>query len=202
MSGAELRFFPVRQGYVLTQGRLFILLVVFAGLSAIFPGCVSQRATTEAPALHSTPPSREESFILPSGWFREKLSASGPGNLMRLVNENRSAVMVLKELHSSAATRAMLANEDICVLGNVSLQEKLAQLNVVSRIIRTPSLFKNDPRFCLYIYAKDYLLRRVLVFRSEKRMYELELRQEKSDALLTSFGEDQLLFAKAVLGLK
>jgi hypothetical protein len=176
--------------------------VLFIFLSAVFSGCISQRATTESPTFRSTAPSREKSFMLPPGWFQQELSVPGSGDLIRLVNGDRSAVMVLKELHSSAATKAILVNEELYVLGNISLQEKLAQPNIVSRIIRTPSALEGDPRFCLYIYAKDYLLRRVLVFRSEKRMYELELRQEKSDASLTLFSKDQLLFAKAVLGSK
>ncbi len=121
------------------------------------------------------------------------------GDLVHIVHEGRSALMVLKELRSSSATKAMLAKENICVLGNISLEEKLAQPNVVGRILRTPSPLENEPGFCLYVYSKDYLLRRVLVFRSERRMYELELRQEKPDASLASLIEDQLVFAKTVL---
>lgn len=169
-------------------------------LTAIFPGCVSYRPTSETVIPHSPKHSSEnKSFVLPPGWFHEETSALEPAELNRFVNENGSAIMILKELHAPASTKDMLEKEDICVLGNISLQEKLAQPNVVGRIIRTPSLLGNEPNFCLYIYAKNYLLRRVLLFRSKKRMYELELRQERSDASLTLFGEDQLLIAKAVM---
>ncbi|MDE3057657.1 MAG: hypothetical protein KGJ59_06850 [Bacteroidota bacterium] len=185
--------------------RTRVLLVLFISccwLFATFSGCAVQREarSEETAAKPANNFSTAEPFPALPGWLQEKFPPSESGDLLHLVYESGSAAMILKEFHSSAATKAVLAKENICVLGNISLREKLAQPNVVGRIIRTPAPLTNEPEFCVYVFeSAGGRLRRVLVFRNDERMYELELRQEQSNGSLALFSDDQLMLAKSVL---
>ena len=107
--------------------------------------------------------------------------------------------MVVKELKPVASARELLTAEDICVLGNISMQSKLVDGSVRRRVLRAPSVIGKGTKFCVYLYSDDSLLRRVFVFRSRSSIYEIELIQENESLSFSTVIEAQASFARAFL---
>ena len=105
--------------------------------------------------------------------------------------------MVVKELRPVASAKELLTTEDICVLGNISMQSKLVDGNVRRRVLRAPSVIGNGTKFCVYLYSDDALLRRVLVFRTRSSIYEIELIQENESLSFSTVIEAQMSLARS-----
>ena len=118
---------------------------------------------------------------------------------MLLVRNDNAALMTVKELKPVASARSALANEDVCTLGNISMQGKLGNGNNAKRILRPPSVIGNGKPLCVYIYSENSLLRRVLVFRSGSTIYEVELLQSNESLSFSTVVEVQTAFAKSLM---
>ncbi len=107
--------------------------------------------------------------------------------------------MVAKELKPVASAKNHLADEDVCVLGNISMQDKLVNDNIDRRILRPPSVVGNEKRLCVYMYSENALLRRVVVFRARSTIYEVELFQENESLPFSSVIEAQSAFVRSLM---
>ena len=115
---------------------------------------------------------------LPDGWnivSGEKKSARPE---IRLVRDENDASMIIRELRPVALAKTSLGGEDLCVLGNISMQGKLGKEGTDRKILRSPTLIGNGNQSCVYIYSENSLLRRVVVFRKKSAIYEVELFQD------------------------
>ena len=52
---------------------------------------------------------------------------------------------------------------------------------------------------CVYVYSENSLLRRVVVFRSKSKIYEVELRQNSESLALSSVVDAQMAFVKSLM---
>ena len=77
-------------------------------------------------------------------------------------------------------------------MANISLRLKLADDSVQRRITRTPETVSKLSNSCTYVYDENGLLRRVIVFNKQNRMYELELLQENSSKPFEELTADQI----------
>ena len=97
---------------------------------------------------------------------------------IRLVRDENDASMIIRELRPVALAKTSLGGEDLCVLGNISMQGKLGKEGTDRKILRSPTLVGNGNQTCVYIYSENSLLRRVVVFRKKSAIYEVELFQD------------------------
>ncbi|MGA9406152.1 MAG: hypothetical protein WBW71_03360 [Bacteroidota bacterium] len=178
--------------------KRFVPLVVFILSFFLSISCSSTHETT---AIHPAPQHRyhAEKLFVPAGWSIESDSAKSllPG--IFLTKNDGDAAMILKELKPVDSTKGMLAGEDICVLGNISMQTKLGTDDSERRVLRLPSAAGEGNEFCVYVYSENSLLRRVAVFRTKSKIYELELRQNSESLLFSSAVDAQTAFAKSLM---
>ena len=178
---------------------LFFLFVIIVPL--LFFSCAPSVHTASS-SPHETPKGRSESTLtVPNGWIVVADSTDDPSIDVLLARNDRAATMVLRELHLLGSAQRALENEDICVAGNISLQMKLVDDTVDTRILRTPAPTEGDPSSCFYTYSRRSLLRRVLVFRKKSKLYELELAQEKEEDQFSQFVPDQSAIARFFMGM-
>ena len=116
-----------------------------------------------------------------------------------LTKNDGGASLSLRELKPAASAKNALAEENVCVLGNISMQNKLGIDGDEKRILRLPSFVGDGKEFCVYIYSENSLLRRVVVFRAKSKIYEVELRQNTESLALSSVVDAQMAFVKSLL---
>jgi hypothetical protein len=116
-----------------------------------------------------------------------------------LLAGDRSASLLLKELQPSKPVGAFSPDESILTIANISLRLKLAELGNSLRITQIPVPFAPDKAFAVYAYSEKGLLRRVLCFRKRSQFYELELAQEREEAVFSTFLAAQITFAESVM---
>ena len=170
-----------------------ILFSSFLSLSCSSP----HQAAVERPPAHSA--SHAEKMFVPAGWSIVSDEGASPSTELHLAKNDGDAAMVLKELKPTGLAKGMLAEEDICVLGNISMQSKLGTDDDERRILRLPSAAGEGNESCVYVYSENSLLRRVVVFRAKSKIYELELRQN-NESFQFSLGVDaQTLFVDSIM---
>jgi len=118
---------------------------------------------------------------------------------MYLIKNDGDAVMVLQEIRASASAKTSLSEENVCVLGNLSMQNKLGAEDNDRRVLRLPSPVGDCNNCCAYVYSENALLRRVVVFRVKGRIFELELRQNSESRPLSSVIEAQTFFVRSLM---
>ena len=116
-------------------------------------------------------------FPIPEGWTATPPIKSLPAANFQLVKNDNDASIAVRELRPNASAKNSLADEGICVLGNISMQNKLGDESKERRILRAPSVVGDGRSVCVYIYSENSLLRRVVVFRAKSAIYEVELLQ-------------------------
>ena len=107
--------------------------------------------------------------------------------------------MILTELKPADSAKTALSGEEMCVLGNISMQNKLGTDGSDRRILRPPSAIGDGKEFCVYIYSENSLLRRVVVFRSKSKIYELEMCQNSESLVMSSVVDAQMAFVRSVI---
>lgn len=107
-------------------------------------------------------------------------------------------MIIATELKQAASAKSSLSGEDVCVLGNISMQNKLGTDGSDRRILRLPSVIGDGSEFCVYVYSENSLLRRVVVFRSRSKIYEVELRQNSDALSMSSVLEAQMSLVKSL----
>lgn len=161
----------------------------------ILAGC----STTAPVPKHVPEPPLSRSIPVPGGWMDVTDRALSPDVEYWLLAGDRSASLLLKELHPSRPIGALSPDESILTIANISLRLKLAELGDNLRITQSPVPFESDRTFAVYAYSEKGLLRRVLVFRKRSRFYELELVQEREEEALSTHLAAQITFAESVM---
>jgi len=181
--------------YLAARFATYIFIVLLAGsiISCSSPG-ESLKQSAPPPPKHSS-----KQMIIPDGWISLTPGQRSAGGELLLVRNDNAALMTVKELKPVASARSALANEDVCTLGNISMQGKLGNGNNAKRILRPPSVIGNGKPLCVYIYSENSLLRRVLVFRSGSTIYEVELLQSNESLSFSTVVEVQTAFAKSLM---
>jgi hypothetical protein len=165
----------------------------------VISSCSSPRVVAvERPPAHS-PSHQPEKIAVPVGWTIVPDGGKLPAAEMYLIKNDGDAAMVLQEIKVSAPAQYSLADENVCVLGNLSMQNKLGAGNNDRRVLRLPSPVGDGNTCCAYVYSENALLRRVVVFRVKSRIYELELRQNSESRPLSSVIDAQTLFVGSLI---
>ncbi|HTX17410.1 MAG TPA: hypothetical protein VMG34_02020 [Bacteroidota bacterium] len=106
--------------------------------------------------------------------------------------------MLVRELKPVASARAFLGQEDLCVLGNISMQGKFAKEGPERKVLRPPAPMDGGKPACVYIYSENSLLRRVVVIRTRSAIYEVELLQDSETLSLASVLDAQRFVVKSL----
>ncbi len=150
--------------------------------------------------IASPPPSHPpKQMFIPDGWTSVAPGHKSAAGELRLVRYDNAASMTVRELKAMASAKNSLASEDVCTLGNISMQSKLGNGDNSRRILRPPSVIGNGTPLCVYIYSENSLLRRVLVFRVGSSIYEVELFQSSESPSFSTMVEAQTAFAKSLM---
>lgn len=132
---------------------------------------------------------------LPDGWADITSRAKRPEIKLWLINREYSGTMVLRELQSPAETQKFLLAEEINTIAMMSLRSKVPENHPDYRVTRTPSVIDMKRNFSSYAYTEKGLLRRVVVFRKQGVILELELLQEQYAAEFDTLTNDLVSFA-------
>lgn len=171
----------------------FVVLFAASIVSCSSPS-ESVKQIAAPPPYH--PPKR---IIIPDGWISVTPGQKSAAGELQLVRYDNAASMTVRELRPVASAKNSLAGEDVCTLGNISLQGKLGNGDNARRILRSPSAIGNGKPLCVYIYSENSLLRRVLVFRSGSTIYEVELFQSSESLSFSTVVEAQTAFARSLM---
>jgi len=171
----------------------FFLLSSLFSLSCSSP----HQAAADRPPV-PIPYHADKAFV-PAGWSAVSDGGKSSPSELLLAKNDGDAAMTLRELKPAESAKSSLSEEDVCVLGNISMQNKLGADGNDRRILRLPSAIGDGKEFCVYIYSENSLLRRVVVFRSRSKIYEVELRQNTESLVLSSVVEAQMAFVKSLL---
>lgn len=179
----------------------FVPFIVVLLCSAFVLSCSSSTETRTPPvSLFSNHSAKRVS--IPNGWSVAPNGQKSSHTELRLVRNDNAVSMIVRELKPIASTTSALMEEDVFVLGNISMQSKLGNGKGERRVLRPPSVIGNGKQFCVYIYSEDALLRRVLVFRSRSTIYEVELLQENESLSFSSVVETHTAFARSLMNGK
>jgi hypothetical protein len=160
--------------------------------------CSSPHATVaDRPPAHIA--YHAEKLFVPAGWSAVPDGERSSFPELILTKNDGGAAMMLRELKPAASAKGPLSEEDVCVLGNISMQNKLGADSNDLRILRLPSVTGDEKEFCVYIYSENSLLRRVVVFRAKSKIYEVELRQNSDSLALSSVVDAQMAFVKSLM---
>ncbi|MDD8019018.1 MAG: hypothetical protein PHP42_11635 [Bacteroidota bacterium] len=175
------------------SSRFFTVLFfgIIAAVSAVsFISCSGAKPFPKF--AKEKPPAPSSSLALPDGWSDITTKSRLPQILLWIVNQNFSGTMELREMQMDDSTRNILLKEDPCFVANISLRAKLADENNGKRITRVPAMIDAEKEICGYTFTENALLRRVIVYRKQKKFYELELLQENASSAFEDLTNDQL----------
>jgi hypothetical protein len=137
---------------------------------------------------------------LPAGWSVVSSAKNSVRSEIHLARTGNDASMIVKELKPVASAKTSLGEEDLCVLGNISMQSKLGREGAACRILRLPTSVGNGKPSCVYIYSENSLLRRVVVFRTKSSIYEVELLQNIETLSFSTVVDAQSTIVKSLMG--
>ncbi len=103
--------------------------------------------------------------------------------------------MVLRQIETDSASQKSLMKEDLNVVTNISLLSKLPENNSDYRVTRVPKVIDTKRNFFSYAYTENGLLRRVIIFTKQQKIFELELMQELTSAEFDELTNDLVAFA-------
>jgi hypothetical protein len=176
----------------------FAPYAIFVLFAASIVSCSSPSESLKQ--IAAPPPNHPpKQMIIPDGWISLTPGQKSVSGELQLVRYDNAASMTARELKPVASAKNSLAGEDVCTLGNISMQGKLGSGDYSKRILRPPSAIGNGKPLCVYIYSENSLLRRVLVFRSGSTIYEVELLQSSESLSFSTVVEAQTAFAKSLM---
>lgn len=164
-------------------------------VSLFFISCISTKPLPKS----SKQPSKQsikQQEQLPDGWADITEKANLPEIKRWLVNRDYSATIVLKELQADDSTKKILLQEELCTVARISLQLKVGENAGERRVTRIPE--RMNGASCSYVYEEKGLLRRVIVYKTGKGFFELELMQENQSANFESLTNDQIIVLKVL----
>jgi hypothetical protein len=132
---------------------------------------------------------------LPDGWADITARAKRQDIKLWLINREYSGTMVLRELQSPAETQKHLLAEEINTIAMMSLRAKVPDNHPEFRVTRVPTVIDMKRNFSSYAYTEKGLLRRVIVFKKQGMILELELLQEQYAAEFDALTNDLVSFA-------
>lgn len=103
--------------------------------------------------------------------------------------------MILRELQIDSSTQKTLFNEEMNLIATISLRGKVPDNDPDYRVTRVPSLIDVKRNFSSYTFSEKGLLRRVIVFKKQRSLMELELLQEQLNAEFDDLTNDLVTFA-------
>lgn len=182
---------PIRTMQLIQRGCGLVLISL--ALSSCFstipePKYIAPVKKTAAPVPVSRP-------YLPDGWADITSKAKRPEIKLWLINRDYSGTMVLRELQSDSGTVKSLQSEEINLVAAMSLRSKIPENNPDFRVTRVPSVIDLKRNLASYVYTQNGLLRRVVVFRKQGTILELELMQEQAAAEFDALTNDLVSFA-------
>ena len=173
------------------KGLLFSTVVIIC--SVVFLSCAS---TKPIPRKNKKPITSQAisktDFVFPDGWIDITASSKISSISLWLVRQDFSASIIFKEIQTDASTRKIFFNEDICVAANISLRLKMADESPRKRITKVPELSTEIKGSCMYVYEVQGILRRVIVFRKQNKIYESEMMRENSSKSFEELTIDQI----------
>jgi hypothetical protein len=176
----------------------FVPIFVFILAPLFSLSCSSPHETAaDRPPVHI--PYHEEKPFVPAGWSAVPEGENSSFPELFFTKNDGGASMSLRELKAAASAKNLLSEEDVCVLGNISMQSKLGANSNDLRVLRLPTAIGDGKQFCVYVYSENSLLRRVVVFRSKSKIYEVELRQNSESLAMSSVVDAQMAFVKSLL---
>ena len=171
------------------------LIVVLSFLT--LSGCGSS-AVQMTPMVVPVPvlPPPEPSLQIPQGWSVE----SGDDAIIQVFAGAGGALcMRVKELVPVGAAKDVLAADRMCVLAQLSLQNRIASKVSERRILHLPEAIGLKNEQCYYVYADGAMLRRVIVYRAFGRYYEAEMQQRDPSLLLSQLADSQGILIRSLL---
>lgn len=174
-------------------------ILALVACSVLINSCSSSTETVVDRPARLSSNSHTKKFPIPDGWSITSADKIIPPGDFQLVKNDNDASIAVRELRPVAAAKSSLADEEICVLGNISMQNKLGIENKERRILRAPSAVGNGRPVCVYIYSENSLLRRVVVFRVKATIYEIELRQNNEALSFSTVVDAQSAIVKSLM---
>ncbi len=98
---------------------------------------ISSKTAADRPTVHTV--DHTEKTFVPAGWTAVPDTGNSSSAELFLMKNDGDAAIVLTELKPSASAKSLLSEEDVCVLGNISMQNKLGSDGNDRRILRLPS---------------------------------------------------------------
>ncbi len=108
--------------------------------------------------------------------------------------------MVLRELQTDSSSQKIAKNGELIIAANISLLSKIPDNNSDYRVTRVPENIDTKRNFLSYAYSEKGLLRRVIVFKKQLQLFELELMQERSSSEFDELTNDLISFAVTLSG--
>ena len=181
----------------------FLVYHFVAALGMTILGFFLSSCSTSIPAPRSiAPPIKKNALpvtvakqFFPNGWADITSKSKQPQIKYWLVNRNNSATMVLRQIETDSASQKSLMKEDLNVVTNISLLSKLPENNSDYRVTRVPKVIDTKRNFFSYAYTENGLLRRVIIFTKQQKIFELELMQELTSAEFDELTNDLVTFA-------
>lgn len=133
--------------------------------------------------------------FFPTGWANITSKSKRPDIQYWLVNREYSATMVLREIQTDSSTQKILRNGELSNVANISLLSKIPENNTDFRVTRVPTNIDAKRNFFSYAFSEKGLLRRVIIFKKQRQLYELELIQEQASSEFEELTNDLLMFA-------
>jgi hypothetical protein len=191
------RTIPFNEKLILS---LFIELIIVIGFAGVLSSCSSSLPEKK----YIKPAPQKDAVVvrqfLPPGWANITSKSNRTEIKYWLVNRDFSATMVLRELQTDSSSQKIAKNGELIIAANISLLSKIPDNNSDYRVTRVPENIDTKRNFLSYAYSEKGLLRRVIVFKKQLQLFELELMQERSSSEFDELTNDLISFAVTLSG--
>jgi hypothetical protein len=161
---------------------VLVLIIVAITVSLFSSSCSSTEPIPRftRPAVADPSRSSVERRMF-DGWDDITSQSTTPSVTLWLVSRSYSASLLLRQFVIDDSTDRLLRQEDVCTIGQISMRLKMVERKNDRRITRIPERGADLRETCVYVYEEDGLLRRVVVFRSDAGVFEMEMAQEDAE---------------------
>lgn len=172
-----------------------IAISIFFSSCSYFSSAIPEPRYVPPPVKKTVPAVPAAKQFLPGGWADITTHSKQPQIKLWLVNRDYSATMVLRELQMDSVTQKSLFQEEMNLIATISLHGKIRENDPDYRVTRVPWVIDEKRNFSSYAFIEKGLLRRVVVFKKQNMLMELELMQEQSTAEFDTLTADLIAFA-------
>lgn len=180
--------------------HVLVSIIVAITVSLFSSSCSSTEPIPRfnRPAENAPPRSPVEQRIF-DGWDDITSQSTIPSVTLWLVSKSYSASLLLRQFIIDDTTDRLLRQEDICTVGQMSMRLKMAERKNERRITRTPERGTEPGETCVYVFEENGLLRRVIVFRSDAGVFEMEAAQEDAETEFRTLATEQNNVLRTIL---